>query len=47
VLDMLDVDTIGGAVNVVSKRSSSEPEGYIELKGGDDSRLDAKVSFTW
>ena len=39
-------NTIGGAVNVISKRPSSEPEGYLELKAGDDSRFDAKASFS-
>ena len=39
-------NTIGGAVNVISKRPSAEPEGYLELKAGSDSRIDAKASFS-
>jgi len=39
-------NTIGGAVNVISRRPSAEPDGYVELRTGTDSRLDARASFS-
>ncbi len=39
-------NTIGGAINVTSKRPSKELEGYLELKTGTDDRFDAKGSFS-
>ena len=39
-------NTIGGAINVISKRPSSEPEGAIDVKVGSYDRVDARLRLS-
>lgn len=39
-------NTIGGAINVISRRPGTERDGYVELRTGTDERFDAKASWS-